>query len=159
MKKPESKLQRDTRRALEIEVGGFWFKVHGGMFQRAGIPDLLGCVEGLYIGVELKIGKKGRISGVQKTVKKLIKDNGGLSIIATTPELAVRRVKKWLKKHGKTPTTQTVFLSKESGKIRGGRGERRLIHGAGNWEDDYRTRDRSKKTPKKISKSSSNHRA
>lgn len=31
-----------------------FFKIHGNEFQELGIPDLLGCVEGVFVGLEVK---------------------------------------------------------------------------------------------------------
>jgi hypothetical protein len=43
--KPESRLQRRIRGALEAAfLGSYWWKVHGGPFTPAGIPDLAGVV-------------------------------------------------------------------------------------------------------------------
>lgn len=150
-KKPESKLQRDTREALEDIIGGFWFKVHGGMFQRAGIPDLIGCVYGLYIGVELKTPEDKRgTSGVQKTVIKFIRQNGGKAFVAKSPAQAVDKVAKWLLKHGKITKDQAIRFSKEGSTFQPHKGKRRVVHGAGDWEDDYNSRDRSKAIPERL---------
>jgi hypothetical protein len=40
---------------LHTEVGGYWVKIHGGPFQRVGLPDLIGCVNGLFFGLEVKL--------------------------------------------------------------------------------------------------------
>ncbi len=56
VKKAESKLQLKIRHALERRwPGSWWFKVHGGPFQPAGIPDLLGCVAGRFVALEVKM--------------------------------------------------------------------------------------------------------
>lgn len=52
--KPESRLQRKIRADLEESVGGYWRKIHGGPFQVGGLPDILGCVQGLFFGFEVK---------------------------------------------------------------------------------------------------------
>ena len=52
---PESRLQRKIRGALEAAYPrSVWFKYHGGPFTRAGVPDLLGVVEGRFIALEVK---------------------------------------------------------------------------------------------------------
>ena len=52
----ESGLQRRIRTALEREFkGSFWFKVHGNAYTPVGMPDLLGCVEGYYCAIEIKV--------------------------------------------------------------------------------------------------------
>ena len=72
MKQPESRLQSKIRKALEDKVGGFWFKMHGSLFQMVGLPDLIGCVEGLFFGLEVKTDK-GRPSKTQLVVLELLK--------------------------------------------------------------------------------------
>lgn len=34
--------------------GGFWMKVHGGPFQLAGVPDIIGCYRGRFVAMEAK---------------------------------------------------------------------------------------------------------
>lgn len=150
MKKGESKLQRKIRRALEKEVGGFWFKVHGGPFQQVGLPDLLGCVQGLYITVEVKF-LKGITSPVQDAIRHIIRRHQGCSIVAYSPEQAVRRVKKHLVKNGKDPKNKTVPIPEESYEEIVALTGRRLIRGDGNRKNPYGLKDRRKVVPKPLS--------
>lgn len=53
-KKPETVLSTKVLLRLRAE-GGWWMKVHGGPFQAAGIPDIIGCWKGRFIAIELKI--------------------------------------------------------------------------------------------------------
>lgn len=51
-------------KAIEGRIRGQWpdawlLKVHGGGYQRVGVPDLLVCVEGLFIAMEVKHQKPG----------------------------------------------------------------------------------------------------
>lgn len=96
-KQPETRLQVKIRKALEKKYpGSFWFKVHGGPYQRMGIPDLLGCIDGYYIALEVKT-KKGKPSDIQIETIKLIITAGGFSCVVRSPEETLRKVKKWLK--------------------------------------------------------------
>lgn len=55
----------------------WFFKVHGGsMFQVAGIPDIIGVVNGKFIALELK-AEKGTPSQLQLRIIRLIKAAGG----------------------------------------------------------------------------------
>jgi hypothetical protein len=55
MSQPESRLQRRIRAALEARwPTSFWTKYWGGPFTRAGIPDLIGCVQGRFVALEVK---------------------------------------------------------------------------------------------------------
>lgn len=97
-KKPESKLQLKIRKALENEVGGYWRKIHGGPFQAAGMLDLLGCVNGYFIAIEVK-RDEDRIgtSKLQNDNITEIREAGGYATVSSSPEAAVRKVKKWLR--------------------------------------------------------------
>jgi hypothetical protein len=95
MAKPESRLQRNIRRQLVTAVGGHWYKIWGGPYQKAGIPDLLGCVNGLFFGLEVKQpgkGKKSKPSDLQKIEIELIQLAGGCAGVVTSPEEAIELV-------------------------------------------------------------------
>lgn len=64
----------------QIAPCGWFFKVWGGGFQKSGIPDLLLCVSGLFIAIELK-GSGGRPSDLQKLNLADINHAGGLGLI------------------------------------------------------------------------------
>lgn len=49
----ESKLQKQIQNYLE-SIGAYKFKVHGEIFMRAGIPDIIACYKGRFIGIEAK---------------------------------------------------------------------------------------------------------
>lgn len=61
-------------------VKGWFFKVWGGGYQKAGIPDLLMCVNGFFLAVELK-ASKGAVSELQKLNTARINAAGGIGII------------------------------------------------------------------------------
>lgn len=147
----EADLQRSIRSTLEETVGGFWFKVHGGLFQVAGLPDLIGVVDGLFIGIEVKVGKPVP-SAEQATIIRLIKDAGGLAFTTNSVDVAVHRVKRWLKKNGKSIKNPSVLLSEESRPLSPKKRKSRVVHGAGNWKNDYRALRRRKALSKRRSK-------
>lgn len=63
--------------------GAYFFKVHGSAFMEAGIPDIVACYKGLFIGIEVKApGKDSGQSDVQKVHDKNIKKAGGIYILA-----------------------------------------------------------------------------
>lgn len=105
-KKAETGLQRRIRAALERELGGWWFKVWGGPFQVAGIPDLVGCVCGMFFAIEVKT-PTGEPSDIQiETIKRINAEGGGYAFIAVTPEEAVREVRQCLEKAGRLPAAR-----------------------------------------------------
>lgn len=94
-KKPESRLQLKIRKELERVVGGFWIKFWGGLFTRVGIPDLIGCVEGRFFGLEVKMPGESP-SAVQRHVIGLIRKAGGVAEVVTSPQEAIDAVRQAL---------------------------------------------------------------
>ena len=60
--------------------GGYAENIWGGGFQSAGIPDILACYRGVFLGIEVKVGKN-KPSELQKAKVKLINDAGGLAFV------------------------------------------------------------------------------
>ena len=94
-KKPESRLQNKIRQDLEKEFpGSWWRKIHGGPYQKKGIPDLLGCVEGNFFGIEVKCPKGSPATDLQQAVLKQIDKAGGCSCIVTSSKEAIDVVRR-----------------------------------------------------------------
>ena len=91
---PERRLVKQI--TVYLEGWGAWvFKVHGGdnPFQEVGVPDLLCCLKGRFIGFEVKLpGEKP--SPRQKVVLKRIKDAGGIAEVVSS----VREVERILER-------------------------------------------------------------
>lgn len=65
---------------MEADQIGWFTKIWGGGYQKSGIPDLLLCVNGIFISVELK-APNGRPSALQKMNTARINQSGGIGII------------------------------------------------------------------------------
>lgn len=76
----ETKLQKSVQNYLK-SIGAYEFKVHGSIYMRAGIPDIIACYKGYFIGIETKVGHN-KMSEVQKIHKKEIEDANGIHILA-----------------------------------------------------------------------------
>ena len=64
---------------------GYWFfKVHGSIFQPSGIPDILACIDGKFVAIEVKRSKGGVVSPLQKAQIAKIKENGGIVGVANS---------------------------------------------------------------------------
>lgn len=89
-KQPESRLQKATQDHLRKTVGGWWFKVWGGPFTPAGIPDLLGCVDGMFFALEVKLPKKSsKPSAIQlEVIRDIVTKGGGVATIVRSKEEA-----------------------------------------------------------------------
>lgn len=62
-------------------LGGWVFKVHGGMMQRPGVPDALCCLKGRLIAVEVKTGAATR-TPAQRDEHERLERAGAISILA-----------------------------------------------------------------------------
>lgn len=61
----------------------YFFKVHGSSFMLPGIPDIIACVHGHFVGIEVKNkGKLWNQSEEQKIHQELIEASGGTYILA-----------------------------------------------------------------------------
>ena len=94
---PEARLQRRIRKALEEEFPScFFFKVHGGPYQSAGIPDLIGCVNGRFFGLEVKMPGGKKATKLQAATLLKIKNAGGVAFVITSVEEAIGLVQETL---------------------------------------------------------------
>lgn len=86
---PESKLSRKIMAALRDE-GWFVFKIHGGPTMLTGLPDIICCADGLFIGLETKMpDKRGNVSVAQAHVHDQIRQANGLCEVVCSPTEAV----------------------------------------------------------------------
>jgi hypothetical protein len=85
---PEARLVKKVQDYIG-GVGGRSFKIHGeDTFQEVGIPDLLVCYKGYFVGLEVK-QPGGRVSPRQHKVLQEIDTAGGISAVVSTLEQVV----------------------------------------------------------------------
>lgn len=78
---------------LKKKRGGFWVKIHGGMFQIIGLPDVIGCHRGHFYGFEVKRpGKEDTLTKRQSHILELIRLAGGTSAMVTSVDQALLHV-------------------------------------------------------------------
>ena len=82
MSQPEARIGKRIRDFL-TEQGAFVFKVHGGPQMMAGLPDLIVCINGRFVGIEVKQPGQ-RPAPRQLFVHSLIMRSGGEVIVATS---------------------------------------------------------------------------
>lgn len=96
MTQREARLSRDIRKALELAFRDehiFIFKVWGNEYQMAGLPDLLGCIQGKYFGIETKLPEsRGNVSEKQAFVRDKILAAGGSWTVCCTRGEAIKFV-------------------------------------------------------------------
>jgi Holliday junction resolvase len=76
---PEGKVKKQVKKILD-DVGAYHFSPMTAGYGRSGVPDIIACVKGKFIGVECKAGKN-EPTLLQKHNMKLINQSGGLSIV------------------------------------------------------------------------------
>ena len=89
----ETKLQREIQDYMK-SLGAYCFKVHGSVYMRAGIPDIIACHCGYFIGIEVKDGDN-KPSELQKAHGRQIKRAKGIFIVAYSVEDVRKELEKW----------------------------------------------------------------
>jgi hypothetical protein len=86
---PEAKISKAIMDALR-KRGIFCFKVHGSAEQMSGIPDILACVEGRFVGLETKMpAKRKNTSARQELVMAQINQSGGIAVVVCGVDEAI----------------------------------------------------------------------
>ena len=93
MSQNETKIQRQVQDYLK-SIGAYRFKVHGSIYMRAGIPDIICCYKGRFIGIETKDGDN-TASELQLAHGRQIKKAGGLFTVAYSVEDVKEAFKGW----------------------------------------------------------------
>lgn len=75
--------------ALELE-GVFCFKIHGGPHMMAGLPDIIACVDGRFIGLETKLPDGGNASPIQQFIHGKIRGANGIAEVVRSIDEAKR---------------------------------------------------------------------
>lgn len=90
MSQPEARLGSEIRREC-IKRGAFAFKIHGGPTMMAGLPDLVICYRGQFIGMEIKVpDPSSQPSVIQRRRIKEIREAGGRAYVVRSVASAVR---------------------------------------------------------------------
>lgn len=74
----EKQLETKIKKFLEGE-GAYFVKYFGCAFTRAGVPDLLVCVRGHFVAIEVK-AENGKLSELQKYNLEHIRKAGGIAL-------------------------------------------------------------------------------
>lgn len=73
---------------LRKKRNGWYVKIWGGGFQRVGIPDILACIKGVFVAVELK-SPRGKPSALQTLNIDNIRESGGMAYILYPKDFGV----------------------------------------------------------------------
>jgi len=76
---PEAKVKKQVKKILDI-VGCYYFFPQTGGYGSSGVPDIVVCHKGKFIGIECKAGDN-KLTELQKHNIDLINNNKGLAIV------------------------------------------------------------------------------
>lgn len=102
---PESKVKQKIKRFLDAQ-GVYHFSPIGGPYSTQGIPDIICCVRGRFLGIEVKApGRENNVTALQRHNIDRINGSGGQAIVASSVETieGLFRMMGWMK-NGTTKT-------------------------------------------------------
>lgn len=103
----ESKYQQLILKYIK-DKGGWCFTSHGGsQYQVAGLPDVIACYKGVFLGLELKTGKY-KATELQKSKLNNIQRAGGVGQILRDDFDEIDKIFNYIDKHGQAPK-QTLY--------------------------------------------------
>lgn len=76
----EKVYENKIKQFLSLLPNTWFYKHHATRYGKAGIPDIIACINGRFVGIEVK-APKGKASPLQERNIKLINDNGGYGVI------------------------------------------------------------------------------
>ena len=77
--KPEVKVKKDIKAILN-KHGAYQFTPVTGGFGKSGVPDIVACVKGKFVGIEAKAGNKKPTALQEKNLTDII-NSGGVAIL------------------------------------------------------------------------------
>ena len=89
---PEGKVKARAKKILD-SLGAYYFMPATGGFGRSGVPDIVGCFNGVFFAIECKAGK-GIPTALQEREMKNIRKAGGQAWVVN--EENVDTVPQWL---------------------------------------------------------------
>lgn len=75
----EKRFEEKVKKFL-IERGFYNVKFFANSYTRAGVPDILACVNGRFVGIEVK-AENGRASELQLYNRRKIREAGGICVV------------------------------------------------------------------------------
>ena len=88
---PEAKVKKVVVAQLK-QLGAYYFYPVTGGYGQSGVPDIVGCYEGLFFGIECKAGKNKPTPLQDKNLKQ-IHNAGGMDLVVNEDNMnAVARL-------------------------------------------------------------------
>ena len=76
----EKIFETEIKKFLSKQPNTWYFKYWAGPYSKAGIPDIIACVNGVFVAIEVK-AETGKPSELQKHTIELIEKANGIGII------------------------------------------------------------------------------
>jgi Holliday junction resolvase len=92
---PEAKVKKVVVQQLK-DMGAYYFYPVTGGYGASGVPDIVGCYQGTFFGIECKAGKNKPTPLQEKNLKSIAK-NGGLALVVN--EENMKDVKSRIENH------------------------------------------------------------
>jgi Holliday junction resolvase len=92
MATPEKKVKDKVKKILD-KLGCYYFFPATGGYGKSGVPDIIICFKGHFVGIECKAGK-GVVTALQANELKKIMENGGDTLVVNEENLS--DVETWL---------------------------------------------------------------
>ena len=89
----EKRIENQIKKYLD-SIDAWHIKTHGNMFSKAGTPDILACIKGYFVAIEVK-RPGGVVSKLQEINIDLINQTGGIAFVA----YSVTEVERYLQRH------------------------------------------------------------
>lgn len=89
MMTPEAKVKKVVVQQLK-DIGAYYFYPVTGGYGRSGVPDIVGCYQGLFFGIECKAGKNKPTPLQEKNLKE-ISEAGGLALVINEENMRMTR--------------------------------------------------------------------
>ena len=92
---PEAKVKKKVKEILD-QMGVYHFSPMQNGMGRAGIPDIIGCLEGQFLGIECKAGK-GTTTALQERELTRIQNAGGYALVVNETNInQLWEIKEWM---------------------------------------------------------------
>ena len=92
----EKQIENKIKAYLKKLPSCFFYKHHATGFSKVGIPDIVCCIHGKFVGIEVK-KPTGIQSDAQKVIEKQIVNSGGLYILCFSYEECIEKLEHFLK--------------------------------------------------------------
>lgn len=83
---PEKKVKVQVTKLL-TKYGAYWFYPVASGYGSVGIPDLIACLRGRFIGIECKATPKDQPTALQFKNLAQIKDQGGIAVVINSENM------------------------------------------------------------------------